>query len=344
MHPPHTFESELAAAWPPGAWQDLTVLLAVSGGADSVALVRAMWALKAGGEGSLVAAHLNHQLRAEQSEADEAFVVDLCRRLGVTCEVHRVRVEQLAADSSDGLEAAARRARYKFLQHTAGRLGARYVVTAHTADDQAETILHRIIRGTGIAGLSGMARARPLGPAATLIRPLLGFRRAEVLDYLDHLGQPYRSDSSNRDPRFTRNRIRHQLLPEMAEHFNAGVVDALVRLGSLAGEVQGVVDSLVEDLVDRCVVDDGADGVRVSTQPLADQPRYVQRELLVSVWRSRNWPMQSMGFAQWDLLAEMVSACRDSPTSAPPKQMFPGGVLAEAQRGHLALSRARGAE
>ena len=340
MAPPHTFESGLAAAWPPEAWQDVTVLLAVSGGADSVALLRAMRALKAGGEGRLVAAHLNHQLRAEQSEADEAFVVELCRRLGVTCEVHRVRVEQLAADSGDGLEAAARQARYDFLQNTAARLGARYVVTAHTADDQAETILHRIIRGTGIAGLSGMMRARPLGPAATLIRPLLGFRRVEILDYLKHLGQPYRLDSSNDDPRFTRNRIRRQLLPELAEHFNAGVVDALLRLGSLAGEVQRVVDRLVEDLVDRCVVDERAEGVRISTQPLADQPRYVQRELLISVWRSQNWPMQAMGFAQWDLLAEMISACRDNSTSAPRKQMFPGGVLAEAQRGYLAVSRA----
>ena len=168
----HPLETRLAEAWPPEDWQDVTVLVAVSGGADSVALLRAIVALKTAGEGRLVAAHLNHQLRPAEAEADQALVVELCRRLGVACEVGRVRLDLAGPEGRDGLEAAARRARYQFLEATAARLGARFVVTAHTADDQAETILHRILRGTGIGGLSGMARARPLGPA-TLIRPLL---------------------------------------------------------------------------------------------------------------------------------------------------------------------------
>ena len=334
----HSLESRLADSWPPNDWQDVTVVLAVSGGADSVALVRAMTALKAGGKGRLVAAHFNHRLRAEESQADEVFVVDLCRRLDLACEVRRARVEQLVADSSDGLEAAAREARYDFLQQTAARLGARYVATAHTADDQAETILHRIIRGTGIAGLAGMQRVRPLGPA-TLIRPLLGFRRAELLDYLGKLGQPYRLDSSNEDTRFTRNRIRRQLLPALADRFNPGVVEAVLRLGALAGEVQTVVDRVVEDLLERCVAGARSDSVRVRTEPLAGQPRYLVRELLIAVWRSREWPLQAMGFAEWDLLAEMAFACRENSSVAPRKRMFPGSVLAEAGEGELRLSR-----
>ena len=154
-------------------------------------------------------------------------------------------------------EATARTARYAFLQETAERFGARYVVTGHTADDQAETILHRIVRGTGIAGLAGMARVRPLGPAATLIRPLLDFRRLELLAYLTDLGQPFRSDSSNSDTAFTRNRIRCRLLPELAAEYNPGVVASLVRLGRLAGEVQSVVDALVEDLAALCLLPAG---------------------------------------------------------------------------------------
>ena len=339
MPPLHAFESKLAAAWPPEAWQDVTVLLAVSGGADSVALLRAMGALKARGPGRLTAAHLNHQLRPEESEADEAFVVDLCRRLGVPCRTHRANVGQLAAASSDGLESAARKARYDFLQDTAARLGARYVVTAHTADDQAETILHRIIRGTGIAGLAGMARARPLGPAATLIRPLLGFRRTEIVEYLDDLGQPYCSDSSNDDTRLTRNRVRHELLPQLAARFNPGVVEALLRLGSLAGEVQTVVGRIVEDLADRCVIRQGSNTVEVRIGPLVGQPRYVVRELLAAVWQSQPWPLQAMGFVQWDLMADMILACPEDSTSGARKHTFPGGVLAERQEERLMLSR-----
>jgi tRNA(Ile)-lysidine synthase len=257
----HPLESKLAEAWPPAQWADVTVLVALSGGADSVALLRAMAALKRGGAGRLCAAHLNHQLRTD-AEEDEQFVVELCGRLGVTCEVGRVAVDRLAAESSVGIESAARTARYRFLEQAAGRLGARFVVTAHTADDQAETVLHRILRGTGIRGLAGMARARPLGHA-TLIRPLLGVRRAELRVYLDDLAQPHRRDSSNLDLRFTRNRIRRRLLPRLQRQFNPDAVEALLRLGNLAGEVQAVIDGLVDEWFDRCVTVEAPDAVRI---------------------------------------------------------------------------------
>ena len=335
----HPMEINLAAAWPPEAWRELTVLLAVSGGADSVALLRAMTALKTAGEGPLCVAHFNHELRGEQSAADEAFVVKLCRQFALRCEVGHARGDRPASESSDGLEAAARSERYEFLRQTAARLGARYVVTAHTADDQAETILHRIIRGTGIGGLGGMDRARPLGAAATLIRPLLSVRHAELVAYLDDLGQPYRSDSSNDDTRFTRNRIRHELLPQLAGQFNPGVADALLRLGGLAGEVQAVVDGLVDDLAERCVLPESPGAVQIDAGVLAARPRYLIRELLMATWRRQDWPMQSMGFAQWELLAEMLSACGGSSPGPPSKQMFPGGILAEATEGRLRLRR-----
>ena len=135
------------------------------------------------------------------------------------------------------------------MQSTAERLGARYVVTAHTADDQAETILHRILRGTGVAGLAGMRRARPLGPAATLIRPLLDVRRAEILAYLSELQQPFQDDASNSDLGFTRNRIRHELLPRLAADYNSDVVAALLRLGQTAHDAQQHIDAAVEELL-----------------------------------------------------------------------------------------------
>jgi tRNA(Ile)-lysidine synthase len=336
ISPMHSLETKLAAAWPPGAWDSVTVLVAVSGGADSVALLRAMAALKTGGEGRLVAVHVNHQLRGEEATADEAFVVDLCRRMELPCDVGRVRVGPAGAGRASGLEAAARRARYDFLAEAAGRLGARYVATAHTADDQAETILHRILRGTGIRGLAGMARARRLGPA-TLIRPLLGITRAELVAYLDAIGQPYRRDSSNRDVRFTRNRIRHKLLPQLARQYNCSVAEALLRLGSLAGEVQTVIDAVVEDLAERCVRAEGPDAVSIDTALLTGQSRYVVRELLLSIWRRQGWPMQAMGYRQWEQLSEMISA-------GGPRQVLPGEVQAERTVERLRLSASSGRE
>jgi tRNA(Ile)-lysidine synthase len=327
-------ESALAQAWPPEDWCEVTVLLAVSGGADSVAMLRALHKLKRGGEGRLAIAHFNHGIRGQQADRDEAFVQELSHRLGVAFHAGRPEQGTLpTGPGQDGLEASARRARYTFLQRTAARLGARFVVTAHTADDQAETILHRIVRGTGIAGLSGMARARALGEATTLLRPMLGLRRADVLAYLDELGQPYRHDHTNQDTQFTRNRIRHELLPLLAEQFNPGVVDAVLRLGTLASEVQAVVRPLVERLRHEATVPTAPGTLRIRATPLGERPRFLVRQMLLELWREQGWPMQSMGLAEWDALAEMAEDAR------PSKRTFPGNIEAEVQDDELVLKQ-----
>ena len=156
----HEFERSVARAWEPGLWCDTTVLVAVSGGADSVALLLALWGVSAQGSGKLMVAHFNHRLRGADSDADEQFVDSLGRRLGLTVEMGRAR--QPITPGGDGIEAGARDQRYQFLREVADRAGARYVVTAHTANDQAETLLHRIVRGTGVAGLAGIPFTRTL--------------------------------------------------------------------------------------------------------------------------------------------------------------------------------------
>ncbi len=339
MPPTLAIETRLAQSWPPDQWHDLTLLLAVSGGADSVALLRAMLALKLAGDGRLIVAHVNHHLRGEASDADEHFVADLCHDLQIPCEIGHVDL-QSEDRRDDGIESAARSARYAFLQQAASRVGARYVVTAHTADDQVETILHRILRGTGISGLSGMERARPLGPA-TLLRPLLEFRRSELLQYLEQLSQPYRVDASNSDFRFTRNRIRGQLLPELAAAFNPMVADALLRLGNLAGEVNAVMDRLVDRLYASSVTELRPDGVSIRADRVMGVERYLVRHLLMAVWRRAEWPMQAMGYPQWDLLADMLVPAAQRSPATPHKQVFPGAVLAESIGDALHLTRQR---
>ena len=349
------FQQQLIRSWPPETWRDVTVLVAVSGGADSVALLRGLTAVLAPGSGQLIAAHYNHGMRGEHALADEAFVVDLCQDLGVPCEVGRADrgasvVEETGvtangdASASAGpprstmsSEAALRRARYRFLTDTARRLGARYVATGHTADDQAETVLHRIVRGTGIAGLAGIRRYRELVPGVSLVRPLLDISRRQVREYLEALAQTACEDGSNADLTFTRNRIRHELLPQLAAQYNARVGDAVLRLASLAADVQQVVTNLVEDLYDRCVKHDSPVQVSLDCRELGGVPHYLARELLVTVWRHRRWPLRAMGYQRWEQLADLVG----TPPIGPWKQVFPGSIVAERQGPWLRLFRDR---
>jgi tRNA(Ile)-lysidine synthase len=337
---PAPFLASLAAAWPPPDWEDVTVLVAVSGGADSIALLRGMAALRSAGPGRLVAAHFNHGLRGADSDGDETFVAALCEKIGLHCERGRGQIDARGARQGDGLEAAARSVRYAFLAAAARRHGARYVATAHTANDQAETILHHILRGTGLDGLAGMPRARILCDGVTLIRPMLGLRRAEVLAFLDSLGQPYREDAMNADVSLTRSRIRHALLPMLAAEYNASVEDALLRLGRLAGEARDVIDGLVAPLFAAAVRREGPDQgeAAIDCQRLAGQPPYLVRELLSHVWRERGWPAQEMGFAEWHELAEMADS--EATRAAPPQRNFPGGVTARREGNVLRLWRA----
>ncbi len=330
-------EAGLAQAWPLAAWQDVSVVLAVSGGSDSVALARAMHHLKQGGEGRLAIAHFNHGLRGRESDEDERFVAALASELAIPCEVGRSLRNGIQQGRGLGLEAAARQARYEFLEAVAAQRGARYVATAHTADDQAETILHRIVRGTGMTGLAGISRVRRLGPAATLVRPLLGLRRAELRGYLTHLGQSYRVDATNADVRRTRNRIRHELLPELTRKYNPCVVEALVRLGRLAAEAQDVVGELVEDLASRCMVESSEGMTRIALEPLGGQSPYVVRELLMACWRRQQWPLRGMGLAEWDVLAEAVLAGPSNARAG--KRMLPGGIAIERREAELVLRR-----
>lgn len=316
-------EAPLAGLWLPDDWKDVTTLAAVSGGADSVALLRALATMRPPASGRLVVAHFNHRLRGAAAEADAAFVGRLACELGLPCEVGSAdpATASLALPGGTGIEESARNARYEFLKAAAVRHGARYVATAHTADDQAETVLHRIVRGTGLSGLSGMRRARPLMHGVSLIRPLLGVRRSELLEYLRRLGQPFCDDATNQDLGFTRNRLRHELLPRLAVEYNSQVIDALLRLARLAGEAQAAIAEVVDELLPGCVQNE-ADRIAVACGLLANRPRYVVRELLIAAWRRRQWSEQAMGFAQWEELAELVQTRVCGPLST----TLPGGI------------------
>jgi tRNA(Ile)-lysidine synthase len=324
-------EPLLRASWPPNEWHELTVLVAVSGGADSVALLRALHAVRVAGPGRLIVAHFNHA----EADGDEAFVVDLARLLDLNCLVGRSRRPEGASLPLTRIEERARHERYEFLHERAAHVGARYVATAHTADDQAETVLHRIVRGTGVAGLAGMRRVRPLCEGVALIRPLLGVRRAELATYLQSVGQSFREDATNAERRFTRNRLRHELLPQLAGQYNVNVVDALLRLSQLAGEVQQVIDSRMADLIRRTVAFEASRATFDPTQLVAE-PRYLVRELFMAAWRRQGWPEQAMGFAEWDSLADDLLLPK---TKTDTRRTLPGGIAVVRRSDALVLER-----
>ncbi len=331
---PHSFETALAKAWPVENWRGMGVVVAVSGGADSTALLRGLAALTSGISCRLTVAHFNHRLRPDAA-ADAEFTAALAAGLGLDCQTGEADTAAAARTAGDGIEAAARIERYRFLQSAAERIGARYIATAHTADDQAETILHRIVRGTGVGGLAGIPRVRKLSDAVTLIRPMLGVRREEVLAYLAHLGQPFREDPTNASQAYTRNRIRHSLLPLLKAEYNQDVVAALVRLGDAARDAQHVIRGLVIDLLESAVAFMRDGRAAVDCNFLIGEERHIVRELFVAIWRRQVWPRQAMTFDHWDRLAEMTCLA----TKESSKQTFPGEIAAERNGATLSLAR-----
>lgn len=213
--------------------------VAVSGGADSVALLRALLELR--GELGIVLSvvHFNHTLRAEESEADHAFVQDLSRAHDLELHAARGDVAARAQQRSLSTEAAAREARYEFFWSLIQNAHLDKIATAHTVDDQAETVLLRLIRGTGTRGLGGIhpqltSPASGLASRGSIIRPLLHTRRREVESYLRGLGQSWREDSSNRDLHHTRNRVRQVLIPLLEKDFNPEVAERLADFSEIA--------------------------------------------------------------------------------------------------------------
>lgn len=211
------------------------VLLGLSGGADSVAMLRAL--LKVGA--TVVAAHLDHALRASSAE-DARWVAAVCAALGVPCEVRRVDVRAVAEKRGEGVEAAARRVRYDVFAGVARAHGTEVVLTAHHRGDQAETALHEVLRGEH--ALLGIARR-----VGRVERPWLDVSRAEIRAYLTALGQPWREDDSNADTTFTRNWLRHDVLPVLAARF-PNVEDALARRAAWAAEDEHVLSALAAEL------------------------------------------------------------------------------------------------
>jgi tRNA(Ile)-lysidine synthase len=254
------------------------VAVAVSGGADSVALLRVLLELRAELGIVLAVAHFNHLLR-EQAAADEAFVVELAQRVGVDFFGHREDVGDYAAAHKLSIEAAGRKLRHEWFAQLAREERLDCIATAHTLDDQAETVLLKLLRGASTRGLAGihpvLQRSDKLG-RLRIVRPMLSVTRAEVEAHLASIGQSWREDESNRDRRFLRNRIRHELLPMLEREYNPNLRTLLRDLGDISRGDEEYWTPLVEQYLATHARDGQLNISGFGELPLALQRRVVR--------------------------------------------------------------------
>ena len=286
--------------------RETSVLIGVSGGADSVALLRGLFELRTEFTLSLHVAHLNHKLRGAASDADAAWVNWLAESLPLPVEIGSVTND--LTQERGGVEEAARDARHRFLNETAVQMEFNTIALAHTADDQVETVLHHLFRGTGLSGLRGIPSERPLSGEIRLVRPMLSIRRELVEAYLRELGHDFRTDATNTDTSLTRNWLRHELLPQLRSHFGEKVDLSLSRLSEQAAEIETTLTTLAARLLDASLLDAQPRAVRLNTRPFANEPRHLVREAFVLLWQRQAWPRQAMGHAHWSRLADLTTA------------------------------------
>lgn len=304
-----------------------TLIVGLSGGADSVALLDLLASLPDYSL-RLTAAHLNHCLRGAESDGDEQFCREFAARLGIPFETRRVDVAAFAAREGLNLEDAGREARIEFLDQLARAAGASAVVLAHHADDQAETVLMRLLRGSGSHGLAGIAWRNRRG----YVRPLLNVSRQEIEAYLRERGLEWREDSSNRDTTLLRNRIRHEILP-LLESCNPATREALTATASILNDE----DALLEELTERAfaeLCESSAAGSSCSVARFLSQPPALARRL-VRLMYSRHAHSRRL------LTSSHVEAVRAMAASPRPNQRLnlPGAIVAVREYDRLSLTR-----
>jgi tRNA(Ile)-lysidine synthase len=292
-------------------------LVAVSGGADSVALLRALHAISDCRD-FLHAAHFNHQWRGAESDLDEHFVRQLCNELNVSlavgtpCDLH---VDSLTLNHVSKTEEFARQMRYRFLSKTAYQIGARYVVTAHTASDRVETMLHNLCRGTGLAGVVTPTAKSELDSELMLIRPLLNCHRNDLLQYLAETGTSFREDSSNRNQDYTRNFIRHSVLPLLRSRFGEQLDRHWCDFAEIANDARQALlfyaHRWLDESKERIATFRQASGDPVSSLVFAradfsEAPWPVIQMALEMEWKRRSWPLKDMTRWHWSQLRELV--------------------------------------
>ena len=252
------------------------VLVAVSGGADSVALVYILLELAPQYSFRMAIAHLNHCLREKESDRDEAFVASLAKKLELPFYIGREDVLRYQKRHRLSLEDAARQVRYRFYDSIAAKYGYGKIALGHHADDNAELVLMNLLRGSGPLGLSGISPVRD----NRIVRPLINLRRSDIMDYVAVKKLDYVTDSSNRDLKFHRNKIRARLIPQLKSGYNPKLIDSLNRLTAIVGAEEAWIEDLIQPIYEKAIVFKEKNKLGISIAELNQQPVAVRRRLI----------------------------------------------------------------
>lgn len=280
-----------------------SVLVAVSGGADSVVLLDLLVQLRKPYALELKVAHLDHGLRGEASDADRRFVEQLADSLGLPCHSAHRDVALFRQEQKLSLEEAARQVRYDFLFSTAEQHAYRRIATAHHASDNAELVLMNLMRGSGPTGLAGMDAT---GFNGRLIRPLLDVSRADIIGYLNHQGLDFRDDSTNLDRLFLRNRVRLDLLPHIEEHYQPGFSRTLTRTARIIQDDEVWMDELIEPLFEDLVTHRSDDRLTLNLPRLARLHVAAQRRIVRRAIGQIKGDLRGMGLVHLESVLRLI--------------------------------------
>ncbi len=323
-----------------------TVLLGVSGGPDSVALLSLI--LDANrvnpAYSDIFVVHLNHLIREKESEEDEKFVINLAKRFKLSIVSERRDIKEITRERKISLEEAAREERYKFFASTAKRVGANVIAVGHNADDNAETILHKIIRGTGIVGLGGMKPKRKLTPFSSinLVRPLLFTWSRDIIAYLKEKDLSYRVDSTNYKTDQFRNRIRAELIPLLEKNYNVGVKRSLIKLGETASQNCDFLEAQAKDLFEEVLLniegktDEILCEIVLDIHKLKEVPQILQQIIIKEAITRLNIPLKKLSYKNYKNIL-----CILNYQKTPVNNVVKGYLNIKIEDGKLYLSKKR---
>ncbi len=303
------------------------VVVGVSGGPDSVCLLHVLYTLREKLNIKLYAVHINHMLRGKESEGDEKYVKELCEKLGIPAYFFSVDVKDIASRKGISLEEAGREARYGTFEKVAGDVGASKVAVAHNKNDQAETILLNIIRGSGLDGLKGMEYKR-----GNIIRPLLDVRREEIEEYCRQHSLNPRIDSTNLLSIYTRNKIRLDLIPSINNMFDIDIQDNLSRMSALLRDDLDYIEENAVHLYNKCLIDENKDSITINAAIFQKYHIAIRRRIVRSIIKKLTGSLKGIESVH---VEQVLQLCENGRTGA--EIHLPGRLKALKSYDHLII-------